>query len=181
MQKSPRSLIFKPRGVSAPMFAVVSPTPSIDMSTEHRSSVDRVSVETTAISAGESTDTRCPCQVPKEQSCSRSFIYCPPFCLTYRREAKGKGVRTDKILFTPVPVPRNGARVLLLEVVPVPGHRAQIFARAPTIYYVQTRCRAREPGTGTKSEALFLTEPDTCNAYIPQNSLPPLSQFQALG
>ena len=45
-----------------PMFAVVSPTPSIDMSTEHRSSVDRVSVETTAISAGVSTDTRCPCQ-----------------------------------------------------------------------------------------------------------------------
>ena len=40
---------------------------------------------------------------------------------------------TDKILFTPVPVPRNGARVLPLEVVPVPGHGAQIFARAPTI------------------------------------------------
>ena len=39
---------------------------------------------------------------------------------------------TDKILFTPVTVPRNGARVLLLEVVPVPGHGAQIFARAPT-------------------------------------------------
>ena len=39
---------------------------------------------------------------------------------------------TDKILFTPVPVPRNGARVLPLEVVPVPGHGAQIFARAPT-------------------------------------------------
>ena len=51
-----------------------------------------------------------------------------------------KGVRTDKILFTPVPVPRNGARVLPLEVVPVPGHCAQIFAWAPTIYYVQTRC-----------------------------------------
>ena len=29
---------------------------------------------------------------------------------------------TDKILFTPVPVPRNGARVLSLEAVPVPGH-----------------------------------------------------------
>ena len=38
---------------------------------------------------------------------------------------------TDKMLFTPVPVPRNGARVLPLEVVPVPGHGAQIFARAP--------------------------------------------------
>ena len=39
---------------------------------------------------------------------------------------------TDKILFRPVPVPRNSARVLPLEVVPVPGHGAQIFARAPT-------------------------------------------------
>ena len=43
---------------------------------------------------------------------------------------------TDKMLFTPVPVPRNGARVLPLEEVPVPGHGAQ------------TRSRAREPGTG---------------------------------
>ena len=25
--------------------------------------------------------------VSKEQSCSLSFIYCPPFCLLYRREA----------------------------------------------------------------------------------------------
>ena len=62
-------------------------------------------------------------------------------------------MRTDKIRFTQVPVPRNGARVLPLELglelVPVPGHLAQIFARAPTKYYVQTRCRAREPGTGT--------------------------------
>ena len=39
---------------------------------------------------------------------------------------------TDKILFRPVPVPRNGARVLPLEAVPVPGHDAQIFARAQT-------------------------------------------------
>ena len=57
---------------------------------------------------------------------------------------------TDKILFTPVPVPRNGARVLpLREVVPVPGHGAQIFARAPTKSSVQTSARARELGTGT--------------------------------
>ena len=56
---------------------------------------------------------------------------------------------TDKILFTPVPVPRNGARVLPLKVVPVPGHGAQIFARAPTKSSVQTSARAREPGTGT--------------------------------
>ena len=55
----------------------------------------------------------------------------------------------EKILFTPVPVPRNGARVLPLEVVPVPGHGAQIFARAPTKSSVQTSTRAREPGMGT--------------------------------
>ena len=36
---------------------------------------------------------------------------------------------TDKILFTPVPVPRNGARVLPLEVVPVPGHRQKALFR----------------------------------------------------
>ena len=58
-------------------------------------------------------------------------------------------MRTDKILFTPVPVPRNGAQVLPLEVVPVRGHGAQIFARAPTKRSVQTSARAREPGTGT--------------------------------
>ena len=52
---------------------------------------------------------------------------------------------TDKILFTPVPVPRNGGRVLPLEEV----HGAQIFARAPTKSSVQTSACAREPGTGT--------------------------------
>ena len=56
---------------------------------------------------------------------------------------------TDKILFRPVPVFRNGARVLPLEVVPVPGHGAQIVARAPTKSCVQTSAHAREPGTGT--------------------------------
>ena len=45
---------------------------------------------------------------------------------------------SDKILFTPVPMPRNGARVLPLEVVPVPGHGAQIFAQALTKSSVQT-------------------------------------------
>ena len=54
---------------------------------------------------------------------------------------------TDEILFTLVPVPRNGARVLPLEAVPVPGHNAQIFARALTKSSVQTSSRAREPGT----------------------------------
>ena len=56
---------------------------------------------------------------------------------------------TDKILFTPVPMPRNGARVQPLKV--VPGHGAQIFAQAPTKSFVQTsaRARAREQGTGT--------------------------------
>ena len=54
---------------------------------------------------------------------------------------------TDKILFTPVPVPRNRARVLPLEEVSVPGHDAQIFTWAPTKCSVQTS--ARERGTGT--------------------------------
>ena len=56
---------------------------------------------------------------------------------------------TDKILFTPVPVPRNRARVLPLEEVSVsvPGHGAQIFTWAPTKCSVQTS--AREQGTGT--------------------------------
>ena len=56
---------------------------------------------------------------------------------------------TDKILFRPVTMPTNGARVLPLEAVAVPGHGAQIFARAPTKSFVQTSARAREPGTGT--------------------------------
>ena len=43
-----------------------------------------------------------------------------------------KGVGTEKSVFRQVPVPRNGARVLPLEVVPVPGHGAQIFAPALT-------------------------------------------------
>ena len=60
-----------------------------------------------------------------------------------------ENVGTDKILITPVPVPRNGARVLALEVVPVPGHGAQIFAWAPTKGSVETCDRARELGTST--------------------------------
>ena len=36
-------------------------------------------------------------------------------------------------------VPLHGARVLPLELVPVPGHGAQISARAPTKAYVQKR------------------------------------------
>ena len=41
---------------------------------------------------------------------------------------------------------------LPLELVPVPGHAAQISARAPTKGYVQTVARARAPCQGTKSE-----------------------------
>ena len=46
---------------------------------------------------------------------------------------------TDKILFRPVP--RIGARVLLLEVVPVPGHGSQIVARV-RVSCVQTSAHA---------------------------------------
>ena len=56
---------------------------------------------------------------------------------------------TDKILFRPVPVLKNGARLLPLEVVPVPGHGAQSFAQATPKRYVQTSARARGTSTGT--------------------------------
>ena len=39
-------------------------------------------------------------------------------------------MRPDKILFRPVPVPRNDGRVLPLGAVPVPEYGAQMFARA---------------------------------------------------
>ena len=50
---------------------------------------------------------------------------------------------TDKILFSLMPMPRNGARVLPLEVAPVLGHGAQIFAKSLIKSYVQTGARAR--------------------------------------
>ena len=52
---------------------------------------------------------------------------------------------TGKILFTPVPVRRNGARVLPLKAVPVPGHGAAIIAREPTKSSAQTSTSARAP------------------------------------
>ena len=39
-------------------------------------------------------------------------------------------------------MPGHGARVLLLELAPVPGHDAQVSARAPTKGFVQTGARA---------------------------------------
>ena len=39
-------------------------------------------------------------------------------------------------------MPGHGARVLPLELVPVPGHGDQISAWAPTKSFVQTRARA---------------------------------------
>ena len=44
----------------------------------------------------------------------------------------------DENLFRLLPVLGHGARVLPLELVPVPGHGVQISARAPTKGYVQT-------------------------------------------
>ena len=61
-------------------------------------------------------------------------------------------VGTDENLFRLVPVPWHGAHVLTLELVPMPGHDAQINARAPTKGYVQTGTRTRCPSKGTKSE-----------------------------
>ena len=59
---------------------------------------------------------------------------------------------TNKNLYRLVSVLGYGARVLPLELAPVPGHGAQISARAPTKGYVQTRARAAGTGKGTKSE-----------------------------
>ena len=73
---------------------------------------------------------------------------------------------TDKILFRPVPVPRNGARVLPLEAVPVPGHGIQISARTPTKSYVQTSARVRETVTfASMNEALGLRP---CSYLVPE-------------
>ena len=58
---------------------------------------------------------------------------------------------TDENLFRLVPVLGHSVRVLPLELVPVPGHGAQISARAPMKGYVQTGAPAWAPGTGTKS------------------------------
>ena len=43
----------------------------------------------------------------------------------------GNTTGTEENLFRLVPVPRHCARVLPLELVPVPGHGAQITARTP--------------------------------------------------
>ena len=49
-----------------------------------------------------------------------------------------------------MPAPRHDARVLPLELVLVPGHGAQISARAPTEIYVQTGAHAA-PGHGSRA------------------------------
>lgn len=53
-------------------------------------------------------------------------------------------------MFTQMPVPGNGTRVLT-----TPERKwmcSQIFAQAPTTGYVQTSGSVREPGTGNQSE-----------------------------
>ena len=59
--------------------------------------------------------------VPKEQLCSPSSILACHFVCCIVGKHKEKNAGTDKIVFRPVPVLRNGARVLPLEGVPVPG------------------------------------------------------------
>ena len=70
------------------------------------------------------------------QLSARHFV-----CCIVGIEARGKNVGTDKIPFRLLPVPRNGARVLPLEVVFVLGHRQKALFRLSA--------RAREPGAGT--------------------------------
>ena len=66
-------------------------------------------------------------------------------------------MRTDKIVFTPVPVPRNGARVLPLEVVPVPrfllGHPQYTMFRRGAV----PENRERAPSL---NRALVSNQPD---------------------
>ena len=59
---------------------------------------------------------------------------------------------TDEILFRLVPVLGHGARVLPLELEPVPGHDAKICARAPTKGYFQTGAHARARAPRARSE-----------------------------
>ena len=63
-------------------------------------------------------------------------------------------VGTDENLLRVVPVPRNGSRVLPLELVPVLGHGDQISAPAPTKGYVQTGAPAC-PGTKSERGLIF--------------------------
>ena len=65
---------------------------------------------------------------------------------------KANTAGTGENLFRLVPVLGHGARVLPLELVLLPGHGAQISARAPTKGYVQTGARALALPPGTKSE-----------------------------
>ena len=60
----------------------------------------------------------------------------------YRNEAWGKSAGPDKILFRPVPVSRNGARVLPHEVLPVPRHVVEIFVQVAKESFVQTSAHA---------------------------------------
>ena len=59
---------------------------------------------------------------------------------------------TDENLFRLVVVPEHGARVLRLELVPVPGYGAEIGARAPTKGYIQAG--ALRPGTLARAPSL---------------------------
>ena len=74
---------------------------------------------------------------------------------------------TEKNLFRPVPVSRNGARVLPLEVEIVPGHGIQIFARTPTKTYVQTNSRVRKTVTGTSMNGALGLRP--CSHLVPEH------------
>ena len=68
--------------------------------------------------------------------------------LTYCEKVNTTG--TDENLFRLVPVLGHSARVIPLELVPVPEHGAEISARATTKGYVQTRARALGTGTSLK-------------------------------
>ena len=57
-----------------------------------------------------------------------------------------------------------------LEVVPMPGHTAQIFARASTKSYVQTGARARELGTCTSLNGAKITASEKTKSTTPETT-----------
>ena len=94
--------------------------------------------------------------VVQTHCCTRSnllSISCSPSCLLYHRGTSGKlSAGTVKILFTPVPVPRNGVQVLPFKVVPMPVHSTEIFAWTPTNVNVRLVPKSKNRIPGAKSE-----------------------------
>ena len=87
----------------------------------------------------------------------RSFVSARerlPFYLLYDKEALG----TDKIPSRPVAVSKNGARVLPLKVVPVPGHRQKIMFRLVAVPENQQRAPSLNEALGNVHTSTWATD-----------------------